>query len=380
MCERHAKDSSQNLKSNIEDNTPDDGAATLALDRTKNGKLPICNGSSYPPVLGYLATLGRSSRNSKWMTFSSMTNGMRKSAGVYTKKMGAKSGSTTLKPSALQSSRSLNSLFRSRSKDSILADQPLSNHTELDSELVYNMWQHKSSVPTYVGWRPPMPLPSERDIIATEGATIRHRVAKAGGQSAHRLRSNLNWRKFVSESDLLQEIQDSDCEYMAIDPVADPRLPLLPSLPPTLPFLSPVLAQRKIDTAATAKSNYHQLMPSSVLTVPQECVDEPSQAIAHPCHTFSGSLDCLCKSNLLHTTLLHAVQLDVAPTMVNYRKQAPSISFIDYSRRLRQRFQFPEGGSNLDNISETSGNQCGPWYDLWPTSACLDRVYEIAHL
>lgn len=382
MCECHAMNLSQDLKFDEKEDAPNEVTATMTLDRAKNGKLRICS-SSYPPVLGYLATLGRSSRSNKWMTLSSiasMTNGLRKSAGLYTKKTRILPESKILKPSVLPTSRSLSSLFRSRSRDQILVDQLLDNHTELDSTSTDSMWQHKSSVPVYVGWRPPMPLPSESDATVTEGATLRCRAARIGGPPGHRLRSNLNWRKYVSESDLLQETQDSDCEYMAIDPVVDPKFPLLPSLPPTLPFLSSVLARRKIDTTTRAKSNYSQLVPSTVLTFPPGCVDESSQAIARPRHTFSGSLDCLCQSNPLHTTSLHTVQFDVAPAMVNYRKQVPSTSFIDYSLRLKQRFQFPEGGSNLDNISETSGNQCGPWYDLWPTGACLDRVYEIAHL
>ena len=383
MCKRHTENLNQDSKLKVKEDAPNDVTATTTLDRSKDGKLCICNSRSYPPVLGYLATLGRSSRSSKWRTFSSiasMTNGLRKSAGLYTKRSEAKPISAMLKASALPSSRSLSSLFRSRSKDSILMDQLPSNQGVLEPALANNMWQHKSSVPIYVGWRPPMPLPSDSDATAAERSVMSYHAARVSGQPSHRLRSNLNWRKFVSESDLLQEIQDSDCEYTAIDPVADPRLPLLPSLPPTLPFLSPVLVQRKIDTATMTRSNHPQLVPSTLLTFQPGFIDESSQAIPLRHHTFSGSLDCLNQSNPLHATSLRTVPFDVTPAMVNYRRQTLSTSFIDYSLQLKQRFQFPEGESNLDNISETTGNQCGPWYDLWPSGACLDRVNEISHL
>lgn len=82
-------------------------------------------------------------------------------------------------------------LFRSRSKDSVLDTTSFRGSSDALS------WQHKSSVPTYVGWRPPMPLPKDCDRRPT------------------RRPSHLSRRKFSSESDLL-EAAASESGYMAI--------------------------------------------------------------------------------------------------------------------------------------------------------------------
>lgn len=36
-----------------------------------------------------------------------------------------------------------------------------------------------------------------------------------------------------------------------------------------------------------------------------------------------------------------------------------------YGRTLQYRLKKPERGSKFDQVSQTTGNMCGPWYDLW---------------
>lgn len=165
--------------------------------------------SSYPPVLGYLATLTRSKATNEQQkklrsdasprrepvareTEQQQTDrsGVRRLSGLF-----AKNAKIRAKPGVVKAA-----LFRSRSKDSVLAEST----TPAEGA----PWQHKSSVPCYVGWRPPMPLPKGVDPEATA------RISRRSVIRTESRRSNLGWRKYSSESDL---IEASESGYTAID-------------------------------------------------------------------------------------------------------------------------------------------------------------------
>jgi len=44
---------------------------------------------------------------------------------------------------------------------------------------------------------------------------------------------------------------------------------------------------------------------------------------------------------------------------------AGNINILNYSEYMNRRLKYPEGLSRLDQQSYTTGNLCGPWYDLW---------------
>lgn len=94
-------------------------------------------------------------------------------------------------------------LLRSRSKDSILDSTSFRESTD------NLLWQHKSTVPTYVGWRPPMPLPKD---CSTEDNS--NKVKDGKRRVPQRWPSRLSRRMFSSEADLLDVYSESG--YMAI--------------------------------------------------------------------------------------------------------------------------------------------------------------------
>ena len=305
--------------------------STMTLDRNpKNASAPESSGDSYPPVLGYLATLTRSkmSQTLKWSDQQQQQRHQRNCGGLFAKNriVFSPALTTSTKIRTKSTTGILKNALR-RSRDSGL--------DELDSGAPGGpTWQHKSSVPVYVGWRPPMPLPKES--------------ASSGRQRAMtsvRIRTNLSRKKSFSESDLL----DADSsEYSVIDPVS--RLPLLPSLPPTLPFLTPVLERLEDEVKPPLKPHTlpRQKMAPGGLRV-QFSLDASAASAASAASIGSSS------------RLVEATNQLIAPAATT-----PVTSFTDYSVQLKKRLQLPEGGSNLDDISETTGNRCGPWYDLWP--------------
>ena len=226
---------------------------TMTLDRPNSKKRPSAQSvgapvvrstlSRYPPVLGYLAPLTRSKvsashppppppphhqscsassdehqtqrSNAPTPTEAPTTSaGRNKLIGLFSKnganqKESSTAMATKIKSKILMAPGNIlkTALFRSRSKDSFLDSNWLSESTE---PLSSSTWSHKSSVPCYVGWRPPMPLPKDCDNNFEEEKR-RHRP--------RRHPSRLNRRKFCSESDLLDVVSESG--YMAI---ADNRL------------------------------------------------------------------------------------------------------------------------------------------------------------
>lgn len=41
------------------------------------------------------------------------------------------------------------------------------------------------------------------------------------------------------------------------------------------------------------------------------------------------------------------------------------VNILNYSDYMNRRLKYPEGVSRIDQQSFTTGNLCGPWYDLW---------------
>ena len=324
-----------------------------------------------------------------------------------------------------------NVLRPSRSRDSILEAFTERQPDVEDAALHHDLWQHKSSVPVYVGWRPPMPLPKE----ARGGERLTSAAAAAGAGAARsmtsvRIRTNLNRKKSFSESDLL------DSEYCVIDSIG--RLPLLPSLPPTLPFLTPVL--ERLETAAGVPSPRWELgrtygncqpppPPPAARDLPHTL---PRQKIAGnggslPASTI-GSINHLCMHSSAYTSsassssyaatsqrvqfslgTADAAKIDFLPRAMargvsspaslsrkslrgnsnnsnNYNSSSSSSggipshdTFTNYSHHLMKRLQSAEGDSKLNDISLMTGNRCGPWYDHWPADAIV-RMCEIDRL
>ena len=250
-----------------------------------------------------------------------------------------------------------------------------------------------------------MPLPKDC-TISPSGTMASKSGWEIGGTGPrpqlHRRRSNLDRRKFASESDLLLDRQDSDCGYMAIDPVLD-RLPLPPSLSLTLPSLSPAVDRKRPNRPETIptipKSDYPDVISRMPIALSKTTnslsihkpIHQPGLAHTLPRQKMSPPADCECQLNPLHGTS-QRVQfcLGSADTPVMSTSTLHTIdcrgdtsSFIDCSLRLKQRLRLPESGFQLDWISETAGHQCGPWYDLWNVDhvqSVADRVYEIAQL
>ncbi|CAG0893836.1 unnamed protein product [Cyprideis torosa] len=54
----------------------------------------------------------------------------------------------------------------------------------------------------------------------------------------------------------------------------------------------------------------------------------------------------------------------------------PSDDIFAYGKVLERRLRRPEGNSILDRRSLTSGNLCGPWYDLWGVDDSVESGYK----
>ena len=278
-----------------------------------------------------------------------------------------------MKPSSILKT----ALRRSRSKDCI-------SDLYAAGESYENMWQHKSSVPVYVGWRPPMPLPKDcaaptasgvAAAAATAAATVNqnnNRInCSAMNNDKNRSRKNV-MRKFASESDLLEV----ESEYSAIDSIA--KLPMLPSLPPTLPLLTPLLGRLRLKAAVSVASTVQQEAGTCALnhvsfahdlglphTLPRQKAARSEDGGALPCRK---KAECSSK-----TSSVVAVNGEAPADRLHIK------SFVEYSEHLQKRLQLPESTWNVDQVSETTGNRYGPWYDLWPADASV-RLCEIAQL
>jgi hypothetical protein len=58
------------------------------------------------------------------------------------------------------------------------------------------------------------------------------------------------------------------------------------------------------------------------------------------------------------------------------KKDANDFNIFEYGQYLERRLRFPEGGSILDRQSRTTGNACGPWYDLWGVDESVRSGYQ----
>lgn len=403
--------------------------------------------SSYPPVLGYLATLTRSKASKQLRRHRNMgdqqsaTNGggkssekenqqvandqqpmpdrsaaVRRLSGLFTKNTSPSSSSSngsagqrdpvttaTAGPlggggSSMATAAKIKNklsaapgilktaLFRTRSKDSFL-DTSLffqdahQQPSPPSSAAEATPWQHKSSVPCYVGWRPPMPLPKScqatdvdyRPPSAMNSNSVRRRVTRSESR-----RSNLGWRKYGSESDLLDPTGSSESGYMAIDPFLPP---MLPSWPPTLALLHPFFPGRLgggcHDEPYSRATNYAgssgSIMPH---TLPRKFQPDSWLHSSSPSLRVQFNLD----------------QLDEAPISLEESSRKSSAGeeqrqikaeFEEYSLRLKQRLQLAKSGSShsLDHLSDAAsdGQACEPWYDLWAPEISV-RLCEIAQL
>ena len=355
--------------------------------------------SSYPPVLGYLATLRRSKsskqlcqqavnldkavnetendRTSLALENQSLTDrsAVRKLSGLFTKNPGAalQRDPTTMTAAKIKNKLSAaapgfikTALFRSRSKDSFL-------DTSFQETSIETPWQHKSSVPCYVGWRPPMPLPKNCPTTETPkrhhctGTSVR-RVLRSESR-----RSNLAWRKYSSESDLLDP---SESGYMAID-----RATMIPSWPPTLALLTPAVG-RVIDDDAES------LPYSRAVDVEDPSITSrtlPRKFRSDWFHSSSPSLRV--QFNLEHEQREDAIQLDRTRSPVLKKKYSSlartsgqrrvQSELEDQSRRFKRRLLTDESDSY--RLSKSSDQRCEPWYDLWAADPSV-RLCEIAQL
>nr|XP_045623993.1 pneumococcal serine-rich repeat protein-like [Procambarus clarkii] len=50
------------------------------------------------------------------------------------------------------------------------------------------------------------------------------------------------------------------------------------------------------------------------------------------------------------------------------------LNILNYSDFMNRRLKYPEGASQLDQVSFTTGNLCGPWYDLWAEDPSVGDV------
>nr|CAH0106197.1 unnamed protein product [Daphnia galeata] len=395
--------------------------------------------SSYPPVLGYLATLTRSkaskqlrrhlnmsseinsgklekenqqgvTNNVDQQQMSERSAAVRRLSGLFTKNSSLSSSSngsagqrdpgTTTGPTSGGGSMATaakiknklsaapgilkTALFRTRSKDSFLDTSSFFQEVHQQSlpslAAEATPWQHKSSVPCYVGWRPPMPLPKScqatdvdsRPPSAMNSNTVRRRVTRTESR-----RSNLGWRKYGSESDLLDPAGSSESGYMAIDPFLPP---ILPSWPPTLALLHPFYPGRLgggcTDEPYSRATNYAEssgsIMPH---TLPRKF--QPDSWL----HSSSPSLRV--QFNLDELDEASQEEPSKKTTAAGEEQRQIKAEFEEYSLRLKQRLQMAKSGSShsLDHLSDAAsdGQACEPWYDLWAPEISV-RLCEIAQL
>ncbi|KAI9564148.1 hypothetical protein GHT06_007886 [Daphnia sinensis] len=384
--------------------------------------------SSYPPVLGYLATLTRSkaskqlrkhcnAHKSEEIAMNKLENeknvspgqqnehqqtadrsgAVRRLSGLFTKNTSSNGSvgsrdpvSTAATTSSMATAAKIKNklsaapgllktaLFRTRSKDSFLDTALFFQDVHQQQPSVaaeVTPWQHKSSVPCYVGWRPPMPLPKScpatdpRPPSRLNCTTVRRRVTRSESR-----RSNLGWRKYGSESDLL-EAGSSESGYMAIDRFLPPNLP---SWPPTLALLHPFYPGRldrgtdqSMEASPYSRADYDRsgMMPH---TLPRKFQPDCWLHASSPSLRVQFNLDQLDETSS---------PLEMARTGEEQRQM--KAEFEEYSLRLKQRLQSAKSGSSrsLDQLSDeaSDGQRCEPWYDLWAPEISV-RLCEIAQL
>lgn len=389
--------------------------------------------SSYAPVLGYLATLTRSKaskqlrrhrnvqrneeaaiskleneknqtvmQQSEQQQTTDRSGAVRRLSGLFTKNpssngsvgprdpvsgvaaTGSMATATKIKnklsaaPGILKTA-----LFRTRSKDSFLDTALFFQEVHQQQPSVaaeVTPWQHKSSVPCYVGWRPPMPLPKScpatdpRPPPKLNSSTVRRRVTRSESR-----RSNLGWRKYGSESDLLDP-GSSESGYMAIDRFLPPNLP---SWPPTLALLNPFYPGRMdgsndegIEASPYSRANYDRsgTMPH---TLPRKFQPDCWLHASSPSLRVQFNLDQLDETS-------SPLEMARKNTIIAGEEQRQiKAEFEEYSLRLKQRLQLAKSGSSrsLDQLSDeaSDGQRCEPWYDLWAPEISV-RLCEIAQL
>ena len=59
------------------------------------------------------------------------------------------------------------------------------------------------------------------------------------------------------------------------------------------------------------------------------------------------------------------IPLPVPVPMLNPQSYNGHLNILNYSDFMNRRLKYPEGTSRLDRHSLTTGQLCGPWYDLW---------------
>lgn len=386
MCEKAGEGLSMTLDrpsktsgSNSTRRPPDDPTATTS--GIGSNKL-----SSYPPVLGYLATLTRSKaskqlRHQRDVAAAIINNNdstaegqqhqlndrsaVRRLSGLFTKNSSAtgQREPTTMTATKIKNKLSAapgilkTALFRSRSKDSFLDPWFHENHSSTTDP---TPWQHKSSVPCYVGWRPPMPLP--KDCPATDQPSIQslrsaNNIRSGRVTRTESRRSNLGWRKYVSESDLLDP---SESGYMAID-----RAPIYPSWPPTLALLTPVLGRLEGQDSTSYSQTVDDTDHHSSQTLPRKFQSDWF-------HSSSPSLRV--QFNLEHDHTIESFK-----TTTSTARQVCKAELQEYSLRLKKRLQSTQNDSHQLTDRSGDGQRCGPWYDLWAPDPSV-RLCEIAQL
>ncbi|XP_071525740.1 LOW QUALITY PROTEIN: uncharacterized protein IRSp53 [Panulirus ornatus] len=60
-----------------------------------------------------------------------------------------------------------------------------------------------------------------------------------------------------------------------------------------------------------------------------------------------------------------ASELQEQHYQMNSWQYGGNLNILNYSDFMNRRLKYPEGASRLDQVSFTTGNLCGPWYDLW---------------
>jgi len=374
---------------------------TLDRPRTATGSNNISQNKTepkvdkYPPVLGYLATLTRtkasrhqhqqrqlnsnsssqqvlpptesaatsqqqqlsSSSTERSVTSKKLANLFSKNPGIWTPSTPATSTAVKIKSKLMAAAPAIlkTALMRSKSKESVIADSSVTESCE-------NLWQHKSSVPCFVGWRQPMPLPKDSVPYVINGnrnnqcnrIVPQHKTVRV--TRAESRRSNLGRRKFSSESDLLDASESG--YYMAIDrlPPATPlslleRTPYSPVGDDAEPFSCPphTLPRNKIQSEAFHSS-------STSLRV-QFNLDRENKLQQQPKQKASTA-----------KRSVHATPIDNATA---------ADDCDDYTEHWKRRLLMVENRFKLDRFAETDSS---PWYDLWATDPPSVRLCEIAQL
>ena len=390
---------------------------TMTLDRPKTaGPTATATGSNnttpkasnkidkYPPVLGYLATLTRTkaaqqqpknrlseTANNNLQTPPSdataaqqqhQSTAGRKLSNLFSKNANNSSGGPTNSAPPLQAVTAVKikskliaaapaiiktAILRSRSKESVL-DSSLTESSE-------NLWQHKSSVPCFVGWRPPMPLPKdilpyqapENNLITSNNINnsnrVHHQCKTVRVTRTESRRSNLSRRKFSSESDLLDAYESASGYYMAID-----RYP-----PPVAMPLSLLSYQRRRSENAASYST----------TVNQDELVSSFPSYPPIPHTLPRNK---IQSETLHsssTSLRVQFNLDGSSskqTATAVGKDGDDDDGNDNEHWKKRLLLVENRFKSSDRLWDGASKQrCGPWNDYWTADPSV-RLCEIAQL